>query len=102
MKRHAVSPLLLFALTIHVPSIDGGFAEAWRAAALVARNGYGAPRGRTYSPVSAPSLTVILSVAAYCSNRRFSVSPSSLPGADVSFRSPLKSTPRTADPSATI
>ena len=102
MNRHAVSPLLLLALTIQVPSIDGGFAEAWRAAALVARNGYGAPRGRTYSPDNWPSFTVSLSVAAYCSNRRFRVSPSSRPGAEISRRSPLKSVPRTDDPSATI
>ena len=66
MKRHATSPFVLFALTIHVPSMAGTPAAATAVvAAGAARKANGSPRARRYSPDRRPFSIVASSVDAY-------------------------------------
>src|SRR5476649_1681648 len=105
MSCHAASPFeLLPTCTLQRPAIDGTFASlAGTGAKRFAWNGYGVPRvPREYCPSSRPSLTVASSVVPYSSKLRASVPLVSVPVVDVTFSSPLKKDPLTAEPEPAI
>ena len=104
MNRHATSPLLLLACTIHVPAIAGAVpgAGATLAAVRTARNGSGSPRARRYSPDRRPPSSEVCRVAAYCSNRNAVRGPSLVTAVEVMRRSPLKNDPCSTGPAAAI
>jgi hypothetical protein len=90
-NRHAASPLVLRARTIHVPSIDGTPAVGTgTSVARRARMRYGSPRARRYSPARRPSSPLKVRTPAYWSRRNTTCEPFRVALVEAIRRSPLK------------